>query len=83
MPDFLEEINEKIASAHVQLGVLDLGFRLICSSLLLAKNLGSRDHAAYSKVYFSSSYLDSILTLRPYLCPELMSFRVSVNMSCE
>ena len=47
----------------------------------IGENLGSRDHAAYSKVYFSSSYLDSVLTLRPYLCPESMSFRVSVNMS--
>ena len=37
----------------------------------------------FSQVFSSLKFGHNFVTSRPYLCPEMMSFRVSVNMSCK
>ena len=37
----------------------------------------------FSQVFSSLKFGHNFVTSRPYLCPEMMSFRESVNMSCE
>ena len=45
--------------------------------------LDSRIHVKHPKVFFSSAHGDHILTLRPQFFFEMMSWRVSMSVTCE
>ena len=60
---------------------MGLSFDVLISAI--GGNLGSRARGVHLGGVFLSTHLDSVLILILFLLTAIMSFRVSVSMSCE